>query len=78
MGTQGGYGQVPAICPNGELSGSGWYSSTNGFPNYEAAFYNTGYNPGACGGGLNLFESDQEDGLPPDYESRACPGQNLP
>jgi hypothetical protein len=81
-GANGNFGQVPAICPNGMLSTTQWYDGSiaaYGYPNTEFAFYGTGYNPGACSGGaLNLFESDFELSLPPDYASRICPGQNMP
>jgi len=73
-------GNTPAICPNGMYNGNVWsnYENTrDGWPYNIAAWYNTGYNPGACGGGLNLFESNQDMGLPPDFYSNQCPGQNL-
>ncbi|OCK73498.1 hypothetical protein K432DRAFT_447803 [Lepidopterella palustris CBS 459.81] len=77
----GNFEQIPAICPNGVSSdNSGWYEFAAdqwGYPsNSINAYWWGGYNPGPCGGGLNLFESDRDSGLPPnDYDTR-CPGQN--
>jgi len=68
-------GNTPAICPNG-LYDYSWYlyESTNPSQSWNS----TGYNPGACGGAFNLFESNVDNGLPPDFYSLdLCPGQDI-
>ena len=68
---------MPAICPNG-IAGdwSAYENAADGWPNEINAWYNTGYNPGACSGGaLNLFESNRDIGVPPDVNEHVCPGQ---
>ncbi|OCK73727.1 hypothetical protein K432DRAFT_447684 [Lepidopterella palustris CBS 459.81] len=72
-------GNTPAVCPNGVYEGPTWdnhASTLDGWPNNIQAWYNTGYNPGACGGGFNLFESNLDEGLAPDDYYRKCPDQN--
>jgi hypothetical protein len=68
---------MPAICPNG-IAGdwSAYWNAADGWPDEVNAWYNTGYNPGACSGGaLNLYESNWDIGVPPDVNEHVCPGQ---
>ena len=66
---------IPAICPNGMYDGNSWYDYWSLSPG--SSWYSTGYNPGACGGGANLFESNYDPGLPPEYFTGLCPGQDI-
>lgn len=68
---------MPAICPNGIAGDWSTYgNSADGWPDSINAWYNTGYNPGACSGGaLNLYESNWDIGVPPDVNEHVCPGQ---
>jgi len=69
---------MPAICPNGIVGGS-WYPYSNvsyGQPDSITAWYNTGYNPGACSGStLNIWESNWDIGVPPDVNYGVCASQ---
>lgn len=65
-------GNTPLICPNGPvrspgiLPAGGYYDTSN--------LYGSGYNEGACGNALQLFESDRTQGLPSDYyQLKICP-----
>jgi len=68
-------GNTPAICPNGLYDGNLWYNY--GSLDIFGSWSHSGYNPGACGGGVNLFESNEDFGLPPEYWIGLCPGWNL-
>jgi len=71
---------TPSICPNGVLGGSDWWDPTAlyGYPDETAAFYGTGYSPGPCNdAAISIWQSDNDSAYPPDYESKACPGQYI-
>lgn len=62
-------GEVPAICPNGETKGIVNFNPQFG---RQANNNDPGYNFGACGGAFNIYESNQDDGLPNDYSEHYC------
>jgi hypothetical protein len=62
-------GELPAICPNGMTQGITNYDFPSGL---EANNNNPGYNFGPCGNAYNDFESNEDSGLPDDYDAHVC------
>jgi hypothetical protein len=62
-------GEVPAICPNGETEGIVNFNPQFG---RQANNNDPGYNFGACGGAFNIYESNEDSGLPDDYNEHYC------
>jgi hypothetical protein len=65
-----GYGEAPAICPNGETQGI--TNTTGAQIGREANNNDPGYNLGPCGNAYNNFESNEDSGLPDDYYQHSC------
>ena len=59
-------GNNPAICPNGITQGIDPAYRKN--LQHEDNIYGAGYNFGACGNALNLFQSSQDFGYPDNYQ----------
>lgn len=59
-------GNVPAICPNGVMQGIDPSYPKN--LQHESNINDSGYNFGACGNALGLFQSSQDFGYPDNYQ----------